>query len=175
MKASPSESPVLVTTVASPVSLPAVSPNAPATVEAFSSDVSTPITVRLILTKAPRLNEEVALTFIISTVRDAPDTTATISLPESAVLVSGNLDWKGVLLAQRPQSLEATIMFTREGNWTIEGKALCPLAGGNVWGDAAHIYLYVSKEAGHVGFQTQAPLPSSGSTGPTPPSVNPSP
>jgi hypothetical protein len=129
-------------------------------VESAPSNPSTPITVRLTLSKAPRLNEQADLTFIINSALEAPGTTATITLPDGAVLVDGDLGWSGDLVPEQPQTLQATIMFEREGNWAIEGKALCPLDNGDVWGDAAYIYLNVTEEAGQVGFSAEPGTPS---------------
>ncbi len=134
---------------------PAVAPLVPwvGTVEsARTGDVSTPITVRLILSKAPRLNEEADLTFIISSIYDAPNTQASLTLPEGAVLTSGAATWSGDVKANEPQVLSGRIMFTTEGNKTLVAKALCDVASGDRWGDAAYIYLNVTQEAGYVGF-----------------------
>ena len=60
-----------------PISPEAVTPQSERSgpVESAPSDASTPITVRLILSEAPRLNEPVSLTFTISLILDAPGTT----------------------------------------------------------------------------------------------------
>ncbi len=134
---------------------PAVAPLVPwvGTVESSrSGDVSSPITVKLILSKAPRLNEEADLTFIISSIYDAPGTQASLTLPEGAVLTSGAATWSGDVKANEPQVLSGRILFTTEGNKIIEAKALCDVASGDRWGDAAYIYLQVTQDAGYVGF-----------------------
>lgn len=143
-------------------------------IESAPSDAATPITTRLVLAKAPSVNETVALTFTISSILDAPGTSATIILPEGAVLVAGDLAWTGDLKANEPQTVAATISFEREGKWTIEGKALHEVGNGDVWGDAAYIYLTVSDDA-HFGFPTESPADASGEEAPPPPSVDPSP
>jgi len=147
----------------------------PEAVESAPSDGSTPITVRLILSQVPQLNEPADLTFTVSSVLDAPGTTASILLPEGAVLIDGDLEWAGDLAADEPLILRASIKFVNEGNWTIEAKALRALESGDVWGDAAYVYLYVSEEAGHVGFSTEPPPRSSDEEAPSPPPVEPSP
>jgi hypothetical protein len=144
-------------------------------IESAPSDPSTPITARLILSKVPKLNEVVNLTFTFSSVLDAPGTSAAILLPDGAVLVDGDLEWAGDLAANNPQSLQARFKFITEGNFTLEAKALRPLDNGDVWGDAAYIYLHVSEESSHVGFSTEPPPYSSDKEAPSPPSVNPSP
>lgn len=143
-------------------------------IESAPSDGATPITTRLVLSKAPSVNEAVDLTFTISSVLAAPETTATIVLPEGAVLVEGDLAWTGDLEANEPQIVQATISFEREGEWMIEAKALHEVGNGDIWGDAAYIYLTVSDE-GHFGFPTETPPDASGEEVPQPPSVDPAP
>jgi len=101
--------------------------------------------------------------------------TATILLPDGAALIDGALEWAGDLAADEPLTLQARIKFVREGNWTIQAKALRPLQSGDVWGDAGYIYLHVSEEAGHVGFPTEPPPRSSDEEVPSPPPLEPSP
>jgi hypothetical protein len=140
-----------------------------------SADTSTPITVKLILSKAPRLDEPADLTVIVSSVLDAPGTTTEILLPEGAVLVNGKLTWSGDLVANQQVQLQATIKFVKQGNWTIEAKARRELENGDVWGDAVYIYLHVTENAGQVGFPTQPPSETGEQEEPTPPSVEPQP
>ena len=140
-----------------------------------SSDTFTPITSKLILSKAPRLEEPADLTFIVSSVLDAPGTTAEILLPEGAVLVGGVLSWAGDLVADQPVQLQATIKFVKEGNWMIEAKARHELENGDVWADAVYIYLNVSENSGQVGFSTQPPSEPGKQEVPSPPAVDPQP
>lgn len=129
----------------------------------------------MILSKTPGLNEPVDLTFTFSSILAAPGTTATITLPDGAALIEGDLEWTGDLEPEEPHTLQATIIFESEGNWTIEAKARHEVGNGDVWGDAAYIYLHVSEEGGHVGFPTEPPPRSSGEEVPSPPPVEPSP
>jgi hypothetical protein len=57
--------------------------------------------------------------------------------------------------------------FFQEGNWTIEAKARHELDNGDVWGDAAYLYLFVSETASHIGFSTK-PASNSGYEAPPP-------
>lgn len=138
------------------------------------SDASTPITVQLILSKIPELNETVELTFVIQSIEDAPGTKATILLPEGAELIEGELDWEGDLIAGIPHELQARIQFTSVGNKTIEAKALSQLENGDIWGDAAYLYLSFTEEGGMVGFPVDEPA-GSDPNAPTPESVEPQP
>jgi len=143
-------------------------------IESAQSDASTPITVKLILSTAPRVNEKAELMFIISSPRDAPNTKATITLPDGTDLIIGELEWVGDLRANEPQTMKATIMFTTEGNKTLEAKALCDLGNGDIWGDIAYIYLNTTREAGHSGFSPQQPTISTGAEQ-NPPAITPNP
>jgi hypothetical protein len=124
-----------------------------------AGEVSTPISVLLILSRAPRLNEPAQVTLVITSTLDAPGASAEIVLPPGAVATAGALRWTGDLRAQQAQRLEATIKFEQEGNWTLAGKALRPAGGNNVWGDMAVIYLHVTRAAGQVGFPPEPNAP----------------
>ena len=127
-----------------------------------SGEVRTPITVLLILSQAPRLDEPAQVTLVVTSTLDAPGTTAEILLPPGAVATGGALTWTGDLQAQQPQQLQATIKFAQEGDWTLQGKALRPAGGRDVWGDLAVIYLHITREAGQVGFPKEPNAPHTG-------------
>lgn len=146
----------------------------PGPIMSAPSDASTPITVQLILSKIPELNERVDLTFVIQSIEDAPGTKASILLPEGAELIEGELDWEGDLVANTPLELKASIRFTSLGNKTIEAKALSQLENGDIWGDAAYLYLSFTEEGGMLGFPVDEPA-GSDPNAPTPESVEPQP
>ena len=127
-----------------------------------TGEVRTPITVLLILSQAPQLDEPAQVTLVVTSTLDAPGTTAEILLPPGAVATGGALTWTGDLQAQQPQQLQATIKFTQEGDWTLQGKALRPAGGRDVWGDLAVIYLHVTREAGQAGFPKESNAPHTG-------------
>ena len=145
----------------------------PGPIESEPSDPSTPITVKLILSKAPRLNEEADLTFIISSISDAPATNAAIILPEGTELINGDLEWSGALNANESHTMQAVIMFVSEGNKTIEAKALYDLGTGDIWGDAAYLYLNTTVESGQAGFSSEPTRISTGAEE-EPPAITPS-
>ncbi len=127
-----------------------------------TGEVRTPISVLLILSHAPRLDEPAQVTLVITSTLAAPGTTAEILLPSGAVATGGALIWTGDLQPQQPQQLQATIKFTQEGDWTLQGKALRPAGGRDVWGDLAVIYLHVTREAGQAGFLKEPNAPHTG-------------
>ena len=141
---------------------PPFTPRAPTPIYGQSAgEVRTPISVRLILSHAPRLDESAYVTLVITSTLDAPGAAAEIVLPPGAVAADGALTWAGDLRAQQPQRLQATIKFVQEGNWTLEGKAVAAAGGRDVWGDMAVIYLHITREAGQVGFPPEPNAPHS--------------
>ena len=134
-------------------------------------EVRSPLTARLVLSHAPRLNELAQVTLIVTSTLDAPGATAEIVLPPGAVATAGALTWTGDLQAQQPLRVQVTIKFTQEGNWTLLGKALRPAGGKDVWGDMSVIYLHVTREAGQAGFGQEPATPGTG--GQAPPSITP--
>jgi hypothetical protein len=123
--------------------------------ESNPSNTSSPIIVKLILSKPPRLNEQAKLTIKIFSIFDAPDIKAFLILPEGTNLIDGEREWTGALKANEMKTLYATIMFITEGDKTIQAKAHYYLDNGDVWGDAAYLYLNTTKESGKVGFSSQ--------------------
>jgi len=147
----------------------------PGPVVSAPSDPAPPITVKMILSKAPKLNEVVDLELDVAAIADAAGTTVSYDFPASVVFESGSLDWKGDLKQKEPLVLKAQIKITQEGQVTLKGRARSPQSNGDVWADAAYIYLTVTKDAGIVGFpseknpnQGQQPLPTPPATNPTP-------
>ena len=126
----------------------------PTPIISASSEPSPPITVKLILSKAPMLNEEVELDCIVNSIFDAVDTTVSADFPDSVVIVTGQLDWKGDLEANNPVTFNTTIKIVKEGQVTLKVKAASVQSNGDVWADAAYIYLTVKQDAGFVGFPT---------------------
>ena len=139
---------------------PLSTPRAPMPIYGQSAgEVRTPISVRLSLSHAPRLDEPAHVTLVITSTLDAPGATAEIALPPGAVATTGVLTWTGDLHAQQPQRLQATIKFVQEGDWTLTGKALATAGGRDVWGDMAVIYLHITRDAGQVGFPPEPNAP----------------
>ena len=147
----------------------------PTPISVMSNDVSTPITVTLTLSLAPRLGQKADLSFSFKSALDAPGTQAEVVLPEGVLLDSGAVKWSGDLKAGDLVTLNATIHFVKEGNFALEGKALSKQANGDVWGDAADIYLNVTQAAGSVGFSPDRTAVHAGQVKGTPPPANPAP
>ena len=124
-----------------------------------TSAPTTPINVDLNIAKAPRLNEIVALSCVVWSDLDGPASTASIELPEGAVLVDGNLKWEGDLQKDIPVQFSATIKFVEEGQWEIKAVANRVVSESYRWGDADYIYLTVKKDSGSFSFDTNTSEP----------------
>lgn len=140
--------------------LPAVTPTETRTADKEGSLVSpgeapsTPIIVGLSMSKAPKLHEEVEVTLKVQAYSDAPGTTADIELPPGVRLVSGVPHWEGEVKPGRPVQLTVRVVFTREGEYTIRGRALRPVNPDMTWGDADYVYLTVRQDSGFFGFES---------------------
>jgi len=114
---------------------------------------SSPISVDLEMEKAPRLEEAVTLTCTVKSIGyDGPASTASIELPEGAVLVNGDLKWEGDLKADIPIQFTATIKFVKEGYWKIKAVANRVVNEYSIWGDMDSIFLRVTEESGEFGW-----------------------
>jgi len=78
---------------------------------------------------------------------DAPNTTATISLPEGVELVKGELNGQWDLKANTPVYINATIRFLKAGDFQIKAAARRAIDANNFWGDVESLYLTIGPEA----------------------------
>lgn len=102
---------------------------------------STPISVSLsTLADEPKLNEIIEITCAVSSILDAPDTSAEIILPEGVDLISGDVSWKGDLRANAPISFSAKIKLTEAKNLEIGAVARHIIDEENSWGDIDVLY-----------------------------------
>ena len=113
---------------------------------ARTGDVLTPITVNLSIAKIPVLNENANISCKVISIYNAPNTTAKILLPEGAELVSRNLTGSWDLKSNVPAYLNATIRFTKTGDFKIEAIAGSVVDAENSWGDIKALYLTIGRE-----------------------------
>jgi len=118
----------------------------------IDTSTSSPITTEFHISKTPKLNEPVILTLKINSAFDAPNSEATIEIPEGAIKLEGDLSWKGDLMKNLPVQISAKIKFIREGDWTITGSAKHIIDESNYWGDIDYIYLCIKEDFGKIGF-----------------------
>ncbi len=80
---------------------------------------STPITLKLTLSKIPVVDEETTLRVEVNCIFDAPDTNISIIMPSDVVIIRGIAEKRLDLKANNPQSVDTTIKFLQQGNYTI--------------------------------------------------------
>ncbi len=140
---------------------------------------STPITLSLHIpseieleTTPPnlKLNEIIEITCTVTSIANAPNTTAEIILPKGVDLISGDITWKGDLKANIPISFSAEIKLTETKNLTIEAVARHIIDEENSWGDMDVIYFNYAPIV-----ETEIEIESGAETGiePEPPSIEP--
>jgi hypothetical protein len=119
-----------------------------------------PMTVQVDISKAPRLDEAVELTWTINSIRDMAEVngwvnfrqmegTEEVDVPAEDILVEGDLNWEGSLKKDIPIQLSAIIRFPEEGDWRIQARARAPEQEG---GCADSLFLNVSAEKGRWGW-----------------------
>jgi len=106
-------------------------------------DLKIPILVKLNISKTPLLNESAYLNCEISSVLDAPNTTATIILPEGVILMDGNLSGKWDLKANVQAYLNVSLKFTHSAEFKIEAIARRVIDSESAWEDTDVIYLKI--------------------------------
>ncbi len=119
-----------------------------------------PMTVQLDISKAPRLDEPVELTWVITSIRDIAEAngevkfylmvgTDRVEVSMEDMLIEGDLSWEGSLKKDTPVQLSAIIRFPEEGDWRIQAWAHSPEQEG---GSAHSLFLHIGKEKGRFGW-----------------------
>jgi len=111
---------------------------------------SVPMEVNLSISSAPALNETAQLICTITSVVDAPNTTAQITLPEGFELISGNLSWHGDIVANGQESFNVVIKSVKTGIWTIEAGAGYPIIPYDWCGASDYLFISVSEDTALV-------------------------
>jgi hypothetical protein len=130
--------------------IPEESPPFPPPVEDTATAPSSPIGVDLSISNAPALNATAEITCTITSVFDAPNTSAQIILPDGFKLVSGELSWQGDIAPNGQESFKFTIKSVKTGNWTIEAKAGYLFGEDGWYGNIDDLYISVSEETALV-------------------------
>ena len=113
---------------------------------------STPINAALSIDSYPPVGQPATLTCEISSVLEAPGTTAQIELPANARLLSGDINWQGDLVAGESVEISAKILFEVEGDAAVFCRAIRVIDAENSWGDLAELYLSIGQEDSQAGF-----------------------
>jgi len=118
-------------------------------------DVRSPIVVQLNVSKIPVIDEETDILFRLSSILDAPNTTASIILPDGVELINGTLTGRWDLKANEPGFLNATVKFKNPGDYEIKAEAHRQVDEGTSWGDQNAIYLTIGQE---ISMYTPPPI-----------------
>ena len=119
-------------------------------------DNNSPIRALAAMDKIPLLNEPVQISCTLTSFIDAPGSTAQIELPDTAKLVSGDLNWQGNLQAGEAVEFGVTAVFETQGNTSVSCRVHNQLDAENSAGDLATVYLNVGATRSLEGF---APVP----------------
>lgn len=120
-----------------PVPVPAIECPPP------SSEPATPISLALTAPDTARADEIIAVTVVVCSIQDAPQTQVTLELPAGVELLQGALAWQADLLANQPLSFTLSIRFTASGEYSLSATALYSFAEGTVWGDSSLVVVRV--------------------------------
>jgi len=130
-----------------PTPPPVAAPTAPAPAAdqpiIADGEPATPVHVRLILARLPRLGDTVEAKLIVSAIQPAPGTTASLVLPAGVSVAAGQGEQRLDLQPGRPVTLNVVLRFDTVGTKEIIGRALTPQPNGDIWGDQAVIYVDV--------------------------------
>lgn len=121
-----------------------------------SRDAVTPIHVRIMLDRLPRVGQQASVTCEVMADMDAPGTVASIELPANVRFIDGVRSWNGDLKAGETISFSATVVADAAGDTTILGRALRTIDALNSWGDLAAAHFSIGASASRAGF---APTP----------------
>jgi hypothetical protein len=128
------------------------------------TEPSPPIRVELSMSRVPKLGKAEDLIFTVSSIRNAANITATITLPEGAVFTDDtlnstrNLSWHCSLNANESATFTYEIMFTETGKWSIEGSAGQHTADNPIPGDLDIIYLTIGTTKSEFGWPPSDPV-----------------
>ena len=103
-----------------------------------------PLKVSLSLSGKPLPNTLVTMTLSFKSIQNAPNTHASIGIPEGFELVSGSLEWNGDLIAGEEKSIEVFVKAKKPGYYQLNGSAFSK-QGAFEFGDSEVIYLEVSQ------------------------------
>lgn len=143
-----------------------------------ASKPSSQIDAKLSMSEPPILGKPVQLTFTFKLREgykwDAPNTTASITLPDGFELVSGELEWHGdITLGAAPVQMQVTVKAIRTGMWEIKAGAFFSLSKGDILGGSAVLYAIISQEGATVSDRVPLSPPTTIPGKPQIPSIEP--
>ena len=117
----------------------------------------------------PVIGKTATLRVEIMSINDEKDVTIIVALPDGVKLMSGELEWKGSLIAGQPQSHEFALCILYEGDWElhISTYSTTPIES---YGDSETLHLITSTDTVRVvlGKNYRITQPPGGMLHPTP-------
>ena len=98
----------------------------------------------------PVIGQTATLRVEIMSINDEKDVTINITLPDGVKLMSGDLEWKGSLIANQPQAHELELCVLYEGDWSLYISTYSQYAPTSSYGDAEMLYIITSADTVRV-------------------------
>jgi hypothetical protein len=124
-----------------------------------------PLTAKLLMSRAPALGETAALSLTITSAVEATNVTVKIVLPEGLQLVEGELEWHGSIAPGGRAQLTAIVRATLEGDCRIYGEARNYFSHNSWFGANDSIFLSISRNGGQFITSTEQESVSPGAAG----------
>jgi hypothetical protein len=101
---------------------------------------------------------------------DEKDITIIVTLPDGVKLMSGELEWKGSLTADQPQTHEFALCVLYEGDWRLHISTYSTFTPTSSYGDSETLHLITSANTVRVvpGMKYRITQPPGGMVLPTP-------
>ena len=118
----------------------------------------------------PIIGQTAALRVEIMSIDDEKDVTIIVTLPDGVKLMSGELEWKGSLIANQPQAHELEVCVLYEGDWRLHISTYSTLTPTSSYGDSETLHLITSTDAVRIvlGMNYRITQPPGGMVIPTP-------
>ena len=98
----------------------------------------------------PVIGQTATLRVEIMSINDEKDVTINITLPDGVKLMSGDLEWKGSLIANQPQAHELELCVLYEGEWGFFISTYSQYAPTSSYGDSEILYIITSADTVRV-------------------------
>jgi hypothetical protein len=92
----------------------------------------------------PIVGQTATLRVEIMSIDDEKDVTIIVTLPDGVKLMSGELEWKGSLIANQPQTHELDLCVLYEGDWSLYISTYSTIPPNDRYGDAEILHLVTS-------------------------------
>jgi hypothetical protein len=98
----------------------------------------------------PVIGQTAALRVEIMSIDDEKDVTIIVTLPDGVKLMSGELEWKGSLIANQPQTHELELCVLYEGDWSLYISTYSTFTPTSSYGDAEMLHIITSADTVRV-------------------------